>query len=59
MRDSFQLKKITGDRMDNVTQFNDFVEIKALPSHRVRNLKFTTYLKFATRANTNKINELR
>ena len=25
---------------------------------RVRNLKFATYLKFATRENTNKINEL-
>ena len=26
--------------------------------HRVRNLKFATYLKFATCENTNKINEL-
>ena len=26
--------------------------------YRVRNLKFTTYLKFATCENTNKINEL-
>ena len=27
-------------------------------AHRVRNLKFATYLKFATCENTNKINEL-
>ena len=27
-------------------------------SGRVRNLKFATYLKFATRENTNKVNEL-
>ena len=31
---------------------------KVLPIYRVRNLKFATYLKFATCENTNKINEL-
>ena len=30
-----------------------------LPSNRVRNVKFATYLKFATCGNTCKINELR
>ena len=32
---------------------------KDLSNYRVRNLKFATYLKFATCENTNKINELR
>ena len=33
--------------------------IKDLTRGRVRNLKFATYLKFATCGNTNKINEFR
>ena len=42
--------------------FNATKEVKALCKSsdvcRVRNLKFATYLKFATCENTNKINEL-
>ena len=42
--------------------YHTFIEIiKYTPSDfisRVRNLKFATYLKFATCENTNKINEL-
>ena len=34
------------------------IEVILNLSSRVRNLKFTTYLKFATCENTNKINEL-
>ena len=33
--------------------------IHKIDNGRVRNLKFATYLKFATCGNTNKINELR
>ena len=32
--------------------------LKSSFTHRVRNVKFATYLKFATCENTNKINEL-
>ena len=34
------------------------LEAEAVVKYRVRNLKFATYLKFATCENTNKINEL-
>ena len=37
---------------------NNWQQIIAYESYRVRNLKFATYLKFATCGNTNKINEL-
>ena len=41
------------------TQHNISFITGFIPSCRVRNLKFATYLKFATCGNTNKINELR
>ena len=42
----------------NTSIRTSLIESVNLSSGRVRNLKFATYLKFATCENTNKINEL-